>query len=103
MHRVRVARLWLFALLGLAAFVVGSGISSAETTYSRLYTFTGSNGDGAQPYAGLIFDASGALYGTTFYGGGTNSVGSVFKLTPPTIPGGAWAETVLYAFAGGSD
>jgi len=37
------------------------------------------SGNGAQPYAGLISDAAGNLYGTTF-GGGTSGVGTVFKL-----------------------
>ena len=27
----------------------------------------------------------------------------MFKLTPPAIPGGAWNESVLYSFTGGSD
>ena len=35
---------------------------------------------GAFPYAGLIFDASGNLYGTTF--GGNSTFGSVFEVTP---------------------
>ena len=45
-------------------------------------------GDGANPYAGLIADATGALYGTTLSGGispcyGTLSgCGTVFELTP---------------------
>jgi len=36
---------------------------------------------GAGPYAGLIFDASGNLYGTTV-GDGTSTFGSVFEITP---------------------
>jgi uncharacterized repeat protein (TIGR03803 family) len=47
--------------------------------------------DGANPVAGLIADASGALYGTTTSGG--NGYGTVFKLTLPArfagIPGQA--------------
>jgi uncharacterized repeat protein (TIGR03803 family) len=61
-----------------------------------LYTFTGGN-DGKNANAGLFADASGALYGTTIYGG-TGSNGTVFKLTPPTTTGGAWTETVLHSF-----
>jgi uncharacterized repeat protein (TIGR03803 family) len=45
-----------------------------------LYNFTGGS-DGANPYAGLIRDNAGALYGTTS-GGGTSLFGTVFKLTP---------------------
>jgi uncharacterized repeat protein (TIGR03803 family) len=49
-------------------------------TESVMYSF-GSGTDGLYPFAGLIFDASGNLYGTT-YGGGTNSSGTVFEITP---------------------
>jgi uncharacterized repeat protein (TIGR03803 family) len=47
--------------------------------------------DGEMPYAGLVFDQKGNLYGTTLFGG-AYSGGAVFKLTP----GGK--ETVLYSF-----
>ena len=36
--------------------------------------------DGATPYAGLVEDANGNLYGTTYYGG-ANGYGSVFEIT----------------------
>jgi uncharacterized repeat protein (TIGR03803 family) len=66
-----------------------------------LYNFTGGS-DGSQPYAGLIFDSTGNLYGTT-YRGGTSNAGVVYRLRPPAQQGGTWTETVLYSFAGGSD
>jgi len=47
--------------------------------YSLLHVFTGRDGDGAYPYAGLIAASDGALYGTTVRGGNTNQ-GTVFKL-----------------------
>ena len=57
--------------------------------------------DGAYPGSNLIADASGNLYGTTELGGGSgcngSGCGTVFKLAPDG------SETVLHAFAGGSD
>jgi uncharacterized repeat protein (TIGR03803 family) len=63
-------------------------------TESVLHSFNGS--DGSNPYAGLIFDAAGNLYGTTYDGAGT-----VFKLMPNAD--GSWTESVLHTFNGGSD
>lgn len=37
--------------------------------------------DGANPYAGLVMDKAGNLYGTTEYGG-SYGYGTVFKLAP---------------------
>lgn len=54
--------------------------------------------DGANPEAGLIQDADGNLYGTTFYGGhGESAEGTVFKLSK------TGDETVLHTFTGGAD
>ncbi len=47
------------------------------------------------PSRQLILDAAGNLYGTAA-GGGTDSVGTVFELSPQQ--GGGWTETVLYSF-----
>jgi uncharacterized repeat protein (TIGR03803 family) len=73
-----------------------------------LYTFctNDSNGlclDGAIPRAGLVFDAVGNIYGTTYSGGGTcpyttEGCGTVFELSPPSSPAGVWTETVLHSF-----
>jgi uncharacterized repeat protein (TIGR03803 family) len=60
-----------------------------------LYSFTG-GADGGNPYAGVMADSSGNLYGTT-YKGGTSNAGVVYKLTP------TGQETVLYNFTGGAD
>jgi hypothetical protein len=46
-----------------------------------LHNFNPFNRTGAGPYGGLIFDAIGNLYGTT-YGGGTNGTGEAFMLVP---------------------
>ncbi len=53
------------------------------------------NTDGCQPFAGLIFDVVGNLYGTAVYGG-IYGRGTVFELTPAA--GGGWTETVLHNF-----
>jgi len=60
-----------------------------------LHSFTGGS-DGALPFAGLIADAAGNLYGTT-NGGGDGSNGTVFQLTP------SGDLNVLHSFTGGSD
>jgi uncharacterized repeat protein (TIGR03803 family) len=70
--------------------------SARAQTLSTLYTFTG-RADGAQPYAGLILDDAGNLYGTTAYGGSPNCLlgegcGTVFKLDT------TGKETVLHRF-----
>jgi len=55
-------------------------LSGAPWRKTILHSF-GNSGDGRNPYAGLITDSTGALYGTT-YGGGANGHGTVFKLVP---------------------
>jgi uncharacterized repeat protein (TIGR03803 family) len=55
-------------------------LSGAPWRKTILHSF-GNTGDGLNPYAGLIMDSTGALYGTT-YGGGANGHGTVFKLVP---------------------
>ena len=83
-------------------------VTGEEWTETVLYHFTGENGDGANPQSGLVFDSNGRLYGTTPFGGSgacTNpnapsGCGTLFELTPPATPGGAWSETVLHSFTG---
>ncbi len=64
---------------------------------SLAHRFSGS--DGQYPAAGVIFDQSGNLYGTTYYGG-AHGYGAVYQLTPS---GSGWTENVLYSFQNGSD
>ena len=73
---------------------------SGGYTESVLHSFTGGS-DGAGPYAGLIMDSGGNLYGTTEAGGGSGYWGTVFKLAPNG--NGGYTESVLHSFAGGSD
>jgi len=76
-----------------------------------LYSFTGANGDGQLPAGNLVLAPDGSLYGTTQYGGsstsgspcsydGASGCGTIFQLTPPTVAGGTWTETVLHNFSG---
>ena len=65
-----------------------------------LYNFSGGL-DGRYPSSSLIADPAGNLYGTTYYGGSSESKyasGTVFKLSPPTSPGSAWVESIIYRF-----
>jgi uncharacterized repeat protein (TIGR03803 family) len=68
-------------------------------TETVLHAFAGTP-DGAEPFAGLILDKAGNLYGTTVYGGdaacATFGCGTVFKLDKKST------ETVLYSFPGGN-
>ena len=74
--------------------------SDGSWTEHILHLFTGGK-DGAAPYAGLIFDAAGNLYGTTSEGGGDGNSGTVFELTPRSD--GNWAESVLSRFSPGAN
>ena len=75
-----------------------SPTASGNWTETTLHNFNRDGTDGAYPgTGGLIFDASGNLYGTTVTGGsGSNPEGTVFELTPGA--GGLWTETVLHSF-----
>ncbi|MGA8489651.1 MAG: choice-of-anchor tandem repeat GloVer-containing protein [Terriglobales bacterium] len=78
--------------------------SSGGWTESVLYSFCSLAGcsDGREPFAGLILDNAGNLYGTTSIGGNGNcymseaGCGAVFELTPKSD--GSWKEGVLHAF-----
>jgi uncharacterized repeat protein (TIGR03803 family) len=78
-------------------FIYKLTLSGGSWTRSVLYSFNGT--DGAEPYSGVIMDAGGNLYGTTFTGG-SNGWGTVFELSPA---GNGWTEKVLHNFASGND
>ncbi len=89
---------------GSGCYGVACGIVfrlDTEGKLSVLHSFAGGP-DGGNPYAGLVRDAVGNLYGTTEYGGDLPcsdgaDCGTVFKLDT------AGKETVLHTFTGPPD
>ncbi len=78
----------IFVILFAATVTQASAAAPLRTPI----TFHGRNG--ASPYAGLILDAAGNLYGTT-PNGGLYGYGTVFELSPTA---NGWTEVVLYNF-----
>lgn len=79
-------------------------------TETNIHSFqSGSDGDIAS--SGVISDPEGNLYGVTEFSGTGNCMlggqevgcGVAYELSPPSKRGGAWTETVIYTFQGGSD
>ena len=84
---------WLVAF-AVVLMLATSAIPSAQAqTFTVLHTFSGSDGSG--PSGSLVQDATGNLYGTTYYGG-TYTDGVAFKLDPSNN------ETVLFNFNPGN-
>ena len=67
-----------------------------DGTLITLHLFAGFP-DGEQPFAGLVADAAGNFYGTTYAGGNAFNFGTIFKLDA------SGHETVLYRFKGSAD
>jgi len=61
-----------------------------------LHSFTGAD-DGGNPYAALVQDGRGVLYGATTTGG-SGGGGTVFKMAPPN-----YLPVILHSFSGGRD
>jgi uncharacterized repeat protein (TIGR03803 family) len=83
---------------GIGCNFIGCGVVYKLDTagnYTVLYEFTGGS-DGGSPFAGVVLDSDGNLYGTTTYGG-ANLNGVVYKLDK------AGSQTVLHTFTGGAD
>src|SRR6516164_5559008 len=72
---------YLFGVSLIATVALAAPNADASWTLTTLHSFTGGS-DGAVPWAGVISDSAGVLYGTTQRGGGANS-GTVYKLIPP--------------------
>ena len=81
-----------FAFLTVALML--GPVALAGNSYRVLHAFVGGN-DGSAPFAGLVMNKQGSLYGTT-WGAGAHNLGTIFELTPHI--GGHWTETVLHSF-----
>jgi uncharacterized repeat protein (TIGR03803 family) len=92
----------LILTLTLVALTLSLASFAQAQTESVIYSFLpgGDLGNSSFPFAGVVRDSAGNLYGTTNEGG-ANNVGQVFELSP--IPGGGWQENTLYTFTGQAD
>jgi uncharacterized repeat protein (TIGR03803 family) len=95
MPRVNLVVRFGFAIA--VSFLLSACAALAQTE-SVLHNF-GLYPDAGTPFDGVIFDASGNLYGATF-AGGTYSNGAIFELSQQA--GGGWSEQVIYSFGASS-
>jgi uncharacterized repeat protein (TIGR03803 family) len=82
-------------MTGLGAVFECSPAEGGEWTATVLHSFNDIGKDGLEPYACLILDGSGNLYGTTLVGG-AHGRGVVFELA--RAGDGTWTEAVLHSF-----
>lgn len=59
-----------------------------------LYQFTGTGGDGCEPFGRVQLDGQGNLFGATYYGGYYGN-GTIYELTPGAS---GWQDTILHTF-----
>jgi uncharacterized repeat protein (TIGR03803 family) len=87
----------MFMMFAVTLILAASAWAAA--TESVLYNFNSVSGgaDGYYPYAGVIADSAGNLYGTTYSGG--KGYGVVYELS---LSNGVWTESVLHTFTAGT-
>jgi uncharacterized repeat protein (TIGR03803 family) len=91
------SRLAIFVTMVLIATFATIVSSPAQAqTETVLYSFSATNGLAPYPYAGVIRDTKGNLYGTTNLGGATGN-GTIYKVDKKGI------ATTLYSFGGAPD
>ncbi len=98
--RVKRRSIRLMATLAIFITILFATSTWAAAEDTVLHSFNNNGADGIVPDGGVIFDAAGNLYGTT-WAGGTYRVGTVYELTPAA--GGGWTEQVLHNFGNGTD
>lgn len=84
----------LGGLYGAGTVFEASPKTGGGWTGKIVYNFNPGAGDGSEPVGGLLSDAHGNLYGTTYFGGAYGG-GTVFELTPTS---GGWSERILSSF-----
>lgn len=97
---------FLYVLFALSIVLAAVGHSSAASNEAVLYSFCTNSPycpDGAFPFAPVIVNQKGLIYGTTYKGGslycGGYGCGEVFELG--LTPKGTWAAKVIHSFFGG--
>ena len=103
---------WLIALFFVSSFwsrpqAAMSQETAPSSNFTVIHTFTGGK-DGSYPYAGLVIDEKGNLYGTANQGGNeygscppaNDGCGTVFQMAHSKS---GWSFRPLYLFLGGND
>jgi len=94
----RAVQILIGALAVLLVSLVAIDSATASAKERVLYAFPGGS-RGQTPIAGVTFDKSGNMYGTTF-SGGIYGWGTVYQLQHKKR---GWREVVLHSFQGGTD
>jgi hypothetical protein len=98
----RILSLTLMAVL-LTIFAFGANLHAQTATV--LHRFTGTGGDGYNPFAPLAIGPGGTLYGTTSVGGNLSCPGSSGQGCGTVFQeknvNGFWIHSTIYAFDGG--
>jgi len=102
---------WGGGVYGLGTVFEITSANGGEWVFKRIHSFNGH--DGAHPQSGVVFDASGNMYGTALCGGlsagaaanelapdcgGDAGSGTVWELSP--LADGSWREKTIHNFYG---
>ncbi|MGA2694694.1 MAG: choice-of-anchor tandem repeat GloVer-containing protein [Terriglobales bacterium] len=85
------------SLIGCGTVFELTPIGSGGWNEQTLYQFQGNFTDAGLPFAGVVMDPSGNLYGSGVTGGDALN-GAVFELIAPTEKDGTWTQQILYSF-----